>query len=174
MPQFAAAVAVSTQVPAQRVWPVGHGGSTHAPAAQSWPAAHAVPQPPQCAVEVRVSASQPLSAMPSQLARPVMHAMPQAPAAQVAVAPAGDGHARPHMPQLPISAWRLLQVVPQSVRPAPQVEAQAPVEHISRAEHARPHMPQFVLEEPVSTHAPAQRVCPVGHGGSTHTPAAQA
>ncbi|MFO0627974.1 MAG: hypothetical protein U0325_20530 [Polyangiales bacterium] len=62
-------------------------------------AGHARSQPPQCATLLRVSASQPFAALPSQSAKPVAQTLtPQTPAAQRAVPLAGV-HARPHPPQ---------------------------------------------------------------------------
>jgi len=59
------------------------------------------------------------------------------------------------------------------VVPGAQVDAQVPIEHISRAPQARLHIPQWALEELVSTHRPPQRVCPMGQGGSVQAPAVQ-
>jgi hypothetical protein len=76
---------------------------THAPAAQDTAAlargAHGLPQPPQCAVAVRVSASHPSEASALQSPKPAWHRAPQRPAAQVAVALARAGHRAEHSPQ---------------------------------------------------------------------------
>lgn len=56
-------------------------------------------QAPQCCTLVRVSLSQPLALLPSQLAKPVAQANVHMPPAQLAVAPGPEGHALPHAPQ---------------------------------------------------------------------------
>jgi hypothetical protein len=69
-------------------------------------AGQALLQAPQCAVDVRVSTSQPFMALPSQLAKPMEHpVLPHTPAMHVALAPVGTGHTRPHEPQWAVLSW---------------------------------------------------------------------
>jgi hypothetical protein len=66
-------------------------------------------QAPQWAGEVRRSTSQPLAALPSQLAKPAMQVKPQARPSQVGVALATSGHGSQRVPQ--VAGRRLLAQV---------------------------------------------------------------
>jgi hypothetical protein len=114
---------VSTQVPAQPVWPVGQqtfpvqvwpaaqhaepqvspAVQRHAPAMHACAAGQALAQRPQWAVLVVRVVSQPLAATPSQSPSPVGHmtAKPHAPDRHTLMAPTGGtGQRLPHAPQL--------------------------------------------------------------------------
>jgi len=106
----------------------------HAPAAQAADppagAGQALRQAPQWDVEVRVSVSQPLAALPSQSPRPVMHMPPQRPAAQVATPPVDGAQRVAQAPQWLGSVWRFWQRPSQHVSPAPQgTVAEQPTVH---------------------------------------------
>jgi hypothetical protein len=97
-PQCAVLVAVSAQVPLQRVVaPVQLVPQT--PSEHTEPVAQAFPHMPQCAFEALSSTSHPLAALPSQSAKPRTQVYPQAPTAQVGVALGGVGHSSPQRPQ---------------------------------------------------------------------------
>jgi hypothetical protein len=114
-------------------------------------AAHARPQPPQCAVLLRVSTSQPSVAIMLQSARPVSQVKPQVPIVHVVVAPLRAGHAVPQPPQARRSvrvsvSHPLAGFMSQSARPVSHVltvqlpAMQVPVPPAGR--QARPHEPQ--------------------------------
>jgi hypothetical protein len=115
---------------------------------------HPLLQRPQWVLLSSVFTSHPLSAMPSQSAKPgSQRAIVQAPIAQPAIALARR-HARPHMPQLSASAAVLdshpvVGSMSQSAKPAlHRSMAHAPIEHVPsalRGAHARAHTPQWVL-----------------------------
>jgi len=142
-------------------------GQEHAPPLHVPLVGHAVPHAPQCWTLFAVAASQPLAALPSQLAYPAAHApTPHAPAAHVAV-PLAAVHARLHMPQwvsdVRVSTSQPLVAMPsQSAKPA----LQAPSTHPPAAQvaaalgklHARPHMPQWVVLVRVSASQPLEMV----------------
>jgi hypothetical protein len=170
IPQFAALVRVSTSqplpgLPSQSAKPALHAPIAHAPAAQVAAALaklHARPHVPQWAALVRVSASQPLAALPSQLAKPVAHAViAQAPAVHAPVPLAGL-QARPHAPQWVVvsrvASQPLAALPSQSPRPAAQATPQAPALHAAVppvvAAQARPHVPQWVVDVRVSVSQP--------------------
>ena len=68
-PQLFGSVCSFTQTPLHRVKPDWHAVSVHAPPVHVCPLGHAVPQEPQWLGLFEVSVSQPLAAMPSQLAK---------------------------------------------------------------------------------------------------------
>ena len=88
--------------PSQSAKPVMHA-TPHTPDAQVGDAlardGQAMPQAPQLFGSVRVDTSQPLVALPSQLAKPVVHSAPQVPAMHTAVEVLVPMHTRPHIPQ---------------------------------------------------------------------------
>jgi hypothetical protein len=103
------------------------------------------------------STSQPFIALPSQLPRPALHVNPQADAEHVALAPAGTGQARPHIPQfvrlVRVSTSQPSDALPlQSAKPGRHENPQTPVLHVAvalaGAVHARPHIPQFATAVP--------------------------
>jgi hypothetical protein len=106
------------------VWPAWQL-TPQAPPEHIDPFGHTTPQPPQAALSVRVSTSQPLAVLPSQLAKPALQlAMAQAPAAQLAVA-LGSAQARPQAPQCAGLLWvlasqPLLATPSQSPKPTAQ------------------------------------------------------
>jgi len=138
-------------------------GQAQAPAVQVPLAGHARPHMPQCWTLVAVAASQPLAALPSQLAKPAAQVpTPHAPATQVAV-PLVAVQARLHMPQwvrlVRVSTSQPLAGLPsQSAKPALQAPiAQVPAAQMAAALgklHARPHMPQWAALVRVSASQP--------------------
>lgn len=131
---------------------------------------HCAPQPPQWFTSVKMVTSHPFAAIPSQSAYPAAHApTPQRPAAQAPVACAG-AHAIPHVPQcaplVAVSASHPFAAIPSqsakgAVHPA---TLQAPPAHAEvpfATAHDVPQPPQFATLLAVSTHPPAQHVCPV-------------
>jgi len=161
--QFAALVFRFTSqplaaMPSQSPYPVLQLAIAHAPAAQpavAWLNAHARPHALQLATLVRVSTSQPLPAMASQLPKPDAHANEHALPAQVGEALAGVGHTVPHAPQLRTSVASVAQVVPHATVPAPQVVVHTPAEHTCGLAHTEPvHLPQRALSVRPSTSQP--------------------
>jgi hypothetical protein len=135
-------------------------------------------QPPQCVVDVRVSASQPLPALPSQSAKPVLHENPQLPPLQVVEALPRVGQTLPQVPQLDVSLPRVRHAPLQGVWPLGQTLVHVPLEQTCPAPHARPQAPQLApsawrfrqvplqLVKPgpqTTAHPPATQLCPVGH-----------
>jgi hypothetical protein len=146
-PQLLTSVAVSTQDIPQRTWPPEHP-LTQRPviALQTGEAPEQeAPHEPQFEA-VPSGVSQPLAALPSQLAKPGLHEpIAHPPAVHTAVALASK-HVRPHAPQLASSVSVSTQDIAQRVRPAPQPEPHVPPEQIGVApEQARPHTPQLLL-----------------------------
>jgi hypothetical protein len=131
-PQCRGSLASVAQVPEQlacAAWQL----TPHTPPEHIVPAAQAVPHAPQLALSLRVSTSQPLATLPSQLAYPVAHAvMVHAPAVQPDVA-LGSAQVRPQAPQLVALVWVLVS----------QPLAAAPSQLPKPAEH------------PMTVHAPA-------------------
>lgn len=126
-------------------------------------AGHTVPHPPQCAVLVRVSVSQPVPSIPSQLPKPVRHAKPQVPEAHVAEAFVRSGHTDRQALQCDVLVRRSVsQPLPgipsQSPRPVVQVELHVPPVHVGVAPdtegHALRHIPQWATAVRVSTSQP--------------------
>ncbi|MFO0602212.1 MAG: hypothetical protein U0324_03510 [Polyangiales bacterium] len=114
-PQWAAEVRVSASQPLD-----GSMSQSAKPASQAYeqaPAAHeaaawarvaqAMPQPPQWAVVVRVSVSQPLASLPSQLPKPAAQVPTRQTPSRQAVAPPSVGHTRLHEPQWSAPVWVL-------------------------------------------------------------------
>ncbi len=165
--------------------------STHALAAQLAEALakeHAVPQAPQCAVLARVSTSQPLAALPSQLPKPVV---------QVATAQTDPEHralalarlqVRPQPPQwvalVRVSTSQPLDATPShSAKPAVQVRAHIPVAQAGTAlgapEQAMPQVPQWETLVRVSVSQPlgalpSQSPKPAVQAAMPQAPAVQA
>jgi hypothetical protein len=181
---------VARQVPAQLVWPAGHACTQALPVQVALPptgAAHTTPQRPQLPVLERVSTSQPLAALPSQLAKPALHApMPQTPAEHTDEALALE-QALPQRPQLPVlervSTSQPFAALPsQSAKPALQVNPHAPAEQnneaFARAGQTRPQPPQFwrlvlVFTSQPLLMAPSQSPVPATQAPMAHTPATQ-
>jgi len=75
-------------------------------------------------------------------------------------------------PQKARSVSGSMQPPPQSMRPAPQVETQAPLEHTFPGAQGTPQAPQLVLSDWTETQlSPQSRAAP-RHGGSTFEQAA--
>jgi hypothetical protein len=107
---------------------------------------HALPQRPQCAVAVRMFASQPLPAIPSQLSKPKLHVKPQVPAAHVGTALAGIGQAFPQRPQCSGELAVLTQDPLQFERdPHPLTQPLAASHTGVLPEHALPQRLQFAV-----------------------------
>ncbi len=85
--------------------------------------------PPQCAVLVRVLASQPLPALPSQFAKFVLQVKPQAPPLQVVEALLAPAHTLPQAPQFEVSLPSARQAPLHGVCPLGQTLVHAPLEH---------------------------------------------
>jgi hypothetical protein len=114
-------------------------------------AGQAFPHIPQCEVLVRVSVSQPLDALPSQLPKPGLQVKLHIPALHVVVALARAGQAFPHIPQcevfVRVSVSQPLDALPsQSAKPGLQVKPHLPALHVvaalARAGQVLPHIPQ--------------------------------
>jgi hypothetical protein len=160
-----------------------------AEATQERPAPQGIPQPPQWASVERVSVSQPLAGLPSQL--PVdgaQSATAQADAAHTAVATLGSAQARPQPPQcaalVRVSVSQPLAALPsQSAKPAVQITAQAPTAHAGTAlgapGQAWPQVPQCETATRVSVSQPlvalpSQSPKPASHEPTVHRLATQA
>jgi hypothetical protein len=140
-------------------------------------AAHRRPQPPQCAIDVFVSTSQPVSPIPSQSARPLGQFVTRHVPITHAGVPVGDAHARAHAPQFERLVLRLAQIPPgQSISLETHPLEQAPPEHMGVApEQTRPHIPQLAAEskrasQPLAS-AMSQLPNPGRQGPSVHRPA---
>jgi hypothetical protein len=156
--------AIASQLPK----PVAQLASEHAPAAHATVAlakVQAVAQVPQWVTVVRVSVSQPLSAMPSQSPKPAMQVNPHAPAAQVVVALARVGQAFPHAPQcarlVAVSVSQPLAAIMSqlAVAPGQPVTVHRPATQSAvplAAVQAIPQPPQWARLVCGSTHAPPQ------------------
>jgi hypothetical protein len=176
-PQFARSLVVLTSqplaaIPSQSAKPALQV-NPQAPAAQVAVALagaeHALPQRPQCVVLARVSTSQPLVAMPSQLSKPALQVSPHVPAAHAGEALAPVGQRVPQAPQLLVSvgsgasqpvagipsqsAVRIGSVHRRRQRPASQ-RASLPGPEAQRL----PQAPQWLTSDCVSTQAPPQVV----------------
>ncbi len=79
-------------------------------------------------------------------------------------------HELPQAPQFEELVRRLTQVLPQAVRPVPQL-THAPATHTRFAPHLLAHAPQLFRSVARVTHVPPQLAWPAGHW---QTPAAQA
>jgi hypothetical protein len=132
---------------------------------------HTKPQPPQCAVALRVSISQPSAATPLQSAKPVLQLRPQLPLAHTALALGPSGHTCSHAPQfdrsLEVSAQLIVEPAVHSVRGAGQSSRQLPITHSCPPGHALPQAPQCARSDCTSTQRPAHAVCPLGQPAST-------
>jgi hypothetical protein len=135
-PQWETFVWVSTHAPLHSVCAQV---DAHAPFTHICPEGHARLQAPQCALLVCVLTSQPLTALPSQFAKPRLHApTPQAPAAQVCIATAGRLHIIRQAPQFAGSTWVLTSqpstALPlQLAKPVLQVIPQVPDAQVALA-----------------------------------------
>jgi hypothetical protein len=112
----------------------------------------AVPQAPQLVALVRVSTSQPLLLLLSQLAKPSLQRRPQVPIAQAAAALAPPAQTVPQAPQLAAevavsTSQPLAALLSQLAKPVLQVAtAQAPIAQLDVAlarAQARPQAPQW-------------------------------
>jgi hypothetical protein len=104
VPQFDALVDVSTHVPPQSIWPIGHIiAARQAPIVQLWPIGHAVPQAPQLAGSVCV-----FTQVPLQSTWGAVHIVVARQAPIVQLWPIG--HAVPQAPQFMLSVCGLTQV----------------------------------------------------------------
>jgi hypothetical protein len=126
---------------------------------------HARPHAPQCAVVLLVFTSQPLAAIPSQLAKPIAQlATAHTPATHEGVALA-SAHARPQPPQCAtvvsvFTSQPLIGLASQFPKPALHApSAHAPAEHtalaLERAGHGCPHPPQCAADVCVFTSHPS-------------------
>jgi hypothetical protein len=183
-PQFAGSLATTTQVVPQRAWPVGQG-SPQRPAEHTSPAAQLVPQRPQFMELMRVSTSQPLEAVPSQLAKPVVHApMAHAPATHAAVELAPATQRLPHAPQwarvVRVLVSHPLAALPsQSAKPVRHEKPHAPAAQVASAlagaGHTVPHAPQWagvvrvLVSHPLAGLA-SQLPKPLAHTPTSHAP----
>ena len=114
-------------------------GAVHVPASQRAPLVQAVLQAPQWVALVRVSVSQPLVALPSQLPKPVSQAAtPHAPAAHSWPV----AQAFPHAPQWVVSLARVTHEPPHTLCPLGQLSRHMPSAQSSPAPQARPQAPQ--------------------------------
>ncbi len=156
-PQWSGLVRVSTSqplpgAPSQSSKPVLHARPQRPVsqrAAALAPAGHTLPQVPQWDRLVRVSVSQPLAGLPSQLLKPaVQPAMPHTPALQEGV-PLGTAQTRPQAPQ-----WRTSSASTVS-QPLASMPSQSPRPMVQLA---TPHIPaRQVGVAPEAVHATPQR-----------------
>jgi len=126
-------------------------------------AKQALPQAPQLVTLVVVSISQPLAALPSQLAQPALQdPIPHTAPEQAGVALAAV-QTMPHAPQLPASVSRLdsqpsitfkLQSFQLALQLMPQADAAHLGAELGRLEHALPQAPQFEASMSVSISQP--------------------
>jgi hypothetical protein len=132
-------------------------------------------QEPQLAL-VPMVASQPLTFVPSQLAKPGRQLIPHEPAMQTGVEFAGVAQTLPQVPQLVASVWVARQTPEQAVWPAGQagvhVLATQDVVPPAGGTHTLPQLPQLLLSVVVARQVPPQFCCPAGQAG-THAPATQ-
>ncbi len=134
------------------------------------------PQPPQLPLSVCVLISQPFVGSLSQLAKPVPHAVIAQALAVHALVALESAHACPQTPQFDESVAVFTQVLPQRVRPAPQVHV--PPTQVCVPTHARPQAPQFAMSvlrfaSQPSDAAALQFAKPVRHPMTTQPPALQ-
>jgi hypothetical protein len=185
-PQFAGSVRRSKHCPAQKVSPVPQT-LPHAPPEHTMPVVQPTPQAPQWAFDVRVSVSQPLVVLPSQLPKPALQlATVHAPPAQPAT-PLATLHARPQAPQLDGVARRsvshpLRGSPSQSPKPALQLPTpHAPARQAAVALgtlHTRPQAPQcavavlVLVSQPLAA-SPSQSPKPALHDATPQRPPAQ-
>jgi hypothetical protein len=129
-PQWLASVVVATHASPQRTCPVAHP-DTHAPAMHSGRFdGHALPQRPQAAGCDRL-ASQPLTALPSQSAKPGRHSNPHAPTAHTGAARGGVGHAT-HIGPHCVTDDSATHASPQRRKPALHTNPQAVPSQVAR------------------------------------------
>lgn len=175
VPQFARSLVVLISHPLAAVLSQSAKPSAHIPIPQALALQAAVAlagvgqtlsQPPQCAVSFAVL-MQDITSDATQMVPGAGQSIWQCPATQSWVA----GHALPHAPQLAGSVMTSGHVVaapvPHAVRPALHMTAHPPALHVGAppvgAVQTVPHAPQLAMVEVRSTHAPPQRVSPVGH-----------
>jgi hypothetical protein len=181
---------VATHAPPTSEKPALHEATPQTPAAQEavpLVAVQALPQRPQFATLVRVSASQPLVALPSQSAKPVAQVLTHADATHEAVAFARMGHTVPQAPQCAVLvrvsvSHPFVALVSQSPKPVAQVFLQAEATHagaaLARVGQALPQALQFVTLVRVSVSQPlvasrSQLSKPVLHVAMAQAPAMQ-
>ncbi len=142
----------------------------HRPIVQTCPAPHALPQPPQFALELPRSTSQPSVAVLLQSANPESHTHT---AGVIPLQRCPARHAVLHAPQWEASVSRSAHAMPQRVSPVghPLLHAGdmpvAMVQSDVAPEHTVPHVPQFIGSSG-GVHAPPQRMLPGTH---SHVPA---
>jgi hypothetical protein len=131
---------------------------------------HVLPHAPQLAALVRVLVSQPLTALPSQSAKPSAQAVWHRPIAHEAVAFGPAVQTVPQAPQFMVLArvsvsQPLAALRSQSAKPASHTSPHAPIRHArvawTPAAHAMPHMPQWFASDCGSTHSAPHRSCPL-------------
>lgn len=152
--------------PSQSAKPGRQLPTAHVPprqAATALGSAHIAPQAPHAITLVRRFVSQPLTALPSQLAKPAEQAKPHVLAAQVGVAFAGAEHGAPQLPQFATEVLKSTSQ-PSSVDPlqlpAPAMHApseQTPALQVPTARgnaQLRPHAPQWASDTARSVSQP--------------------
>jgi hypothetical protein len=152
LPQESRSVWRLRHVPEQLLCPDGHAAEHELLTQLVVPpvgGAHGRPHPPQFEGLLRVSVSQPLAALPSQLPKPVLQAaMAQTPAAHVPVALV-KVHARPQAPQLDGSLAVARHVPEQLVWPAGQAWPQVPAAQVAlppaAGRQTLRHTPQWLV-----------------------------
>jgi hypothetical protein len=108
-------------IPSQSPKPALHMAITHAPAEQpavALASVHALPHIPQLAALVRVSTSQPLALLRSQLPKPIWQSASHVPLSQMATALAPAGQRFPQLPQLSGSTAGLTHDAPHASNPS--------------------------------------------------------
>jgi hypothetical protein len=130
----------------------------------------ATPQAPQWVRVLR--ASQPLRALPSQLAKPMLHMMEHTPPEHEGVPPVLE-QALPQPPQWLVEVMMLTQPAPiaeQSVVGGMQVVTHVPPEQRVPGGHTLPQPPQWLLSVETLTHVPSHDTWPIGQ---VHVPITQ-
>lgn len=133
------------------------------------------PHAPQFVEEVVVLVSQPLTDMPSQLAKPGMHVVPQVPPVHVGVAPGSGGQALPQDAQFAMVPSATSQPLSgsssQLAKPTAQARPHAPIEHVAvelgPEGQTREHAPQLRGLFVTFTHCSSQLVSDGGHATPT-------
>jgi len=194
-PQFAVPAAMSVSQPfagsmSQSANPATHDATAQLPARHAGTAfagAHDAPQPPQFTTLVRMFASQPFAAFPSQFSKPLAHTMVQPDATHAGDAFVRAGHAIPQRPQFatdevtsvsqPFVSFASQLPVPEAQVPS----TQDPATHVADAcgkPQTCPQMPQFDSFVASATSHPlvaslSQSAKPALHREITHAPAEQ-
>ncbi len=135
------------------------------PIVHTCPAPHALPQPPQFALELLRSISQPSVAVVLQSANPESHTHT---AGDIPLHRCPARHAVAHAPQWAASVSRSAHAMPQRVSPVGQPllhDGDMPVAIVHSEvapEHTVPHVPQF-MGSSGGVHVPPQRMLPGLH-----------